>query len=397
MREIYQQARQMQTELVEVRRKIHQNPEVGTELPRTRDLVKEKLREYGYNPQDIANSSVVAKIEGRKNGGTILLRADMDALAVQEAAEVNFKSNNGAMHGCGHDMHTTMLLGAAKLLQQHRDKLYGSVKLLFQEDEEGFTGAKSVIKAGVLENPKVDAAMALHVNSGTPSQMVLCGLGHFMAGCTLFRIEVNGVGCHGAMPETGVDSINIATHIYLALQEIVSREVAAQDPCVLTIGKFSGGLKPNIIPEKVVMEGTIRYKNKETGDRIYTRIGEIAQSVAHAFRGEAKLSEIASAPPLVNNDEMVREMSEYVKQIVDPQMVVLLPEGGMGSEDFASFSYQVPISYLLLGAGTDKENPLFGKPMHNECVVFNEDILPLGSAILASCAINWLNNHRNEQ
>ena len=366
MQEIYQQAVQMQEELVAVRRKIHQNPEVGTKLPRTSDLVKEKLREYGCIPQDIANSSVVAKIKGRKNGRTILLRADMDALAIQEAAEVDFKSNNGAMHGCGHDMHTTMLLGAAKLLQKHRDELHGTVKLLFQEDEEGFTGAKSVIKAGVLENPKVDAAMALHVNSGTPSKMVLCGLGHFMAGCTLFRIEVNGVGCHGAMPETGVDSIYIATHIYQALQEIVTREVASQDPCVLTIGKFSGGLKPTIVP------------------------------VARAFRGEAQLSEIASAPPLVNNDDMVREMSEYVKQIVDPQMVVLLHEGGMGSEDFASFSYQVPISYLLLGAGTDKENPLFGKPMHNECVVFNEDVLPLGSAILASCTINWLNNHRNE-
>lgn len=396
MQTIYQQAKQIQQELVEIRRHIHQNPEVGTELPHTKDFVKARLTEYGYEPQDIANSSVVATINGAQGGKTILLRADMDALAVQEAAEVDFKSNNGAMHGCGHDMHTTMLLGAAKLLQQHRDQLHGTVKLLFQEDEEGFTGAKSVIQSGVLTNPKVDAAMALHVNSGTPSHMILCGLGHFMAGCTLFRIDVKGTGCHGAMPETGVDSINIAAHIYLALQEIVSREVAAQDPCVLTIGRFSGGQKPNIIPETVVMEGTIRYKSKETGDRIYARIGEIAGDVARAFRGEARLSELSNAPPLVNNDDMVREMSEYVKQIIDPQMVMLLPEGGMGSEDFASFSYQVPIAYLLIGAGTEQENPLFGKPMHNECAVFNEDILPQGSAILAACAMNWLNHHYND-
>ncbi len=393
MQTIYQQAKQMQQELVEIRRHIHQNPEVGTELPQTRDFVAAKLREYGYEPQPVANSSVVATLQGAKGGKTLLLRADMDALAVQEAAEVDFKSKNGAMHGCGHDMHTTMLLGAAKLLRQHRGELEGTVKLLFQEDEEGFTGAKSVIRSGVLDNPKVDAAMALHVNSGTPSGMVLCGLGHFMAGCTLFRIEVKGTGCHGAMPETGVDSINIAAHIYLALQEIVAREVAAQDPCVLTIGRFSGGKKPNIIPETVVLEGTIRYKNRETGDRIYARIGEIAKDVAHAFRGEARLSEMSSAPPLVNNDDMVREMSEYVKQILDPQMVMVLPQGGMGSEDFASFSYQVPIAYLLLGAGTAQENPLFGKPMHNECVVFNEDILSEGSAILTTCAINWLQNH----
>lgn len=393
MQEIYQQAKQMQPELLAIRRRLHQNPEVGTDLPQTRDFVQAKLREYGYAPRGIANSSVVTEIEGTKPGKTILLRADMDALAVRETAEVDFRSENGAMHGCGHDMHATMLLGAAKLLRQHREELRGTVKLLFQEDEEGFTGAKSVIKAGILDDPRVDAAMALHVNPGTPSQMVLCGLGHFMAGCTLFRITVKGVGCHGAMPETGVDPINIAAHIYQALQEIVAREVAAQDPCVLTIGKFSGGQKPNIIPEEAVMEGTIRYKNKETGDRIYMRIGEIAQRVACAFRGEARLSELASAPPLVNNDDMVREMSEYVQQIVDPRQVVVLPEGGMGSEDFASFSERVPIAYLLLGAGTSQENPLFGKPIHNPCVVFNEDILSLGSAILTICAINWLNRH----
>ncbi len=396
MQEIYQQSKQMQAELVEIRRQLHQNPEVGANLPHTRDFIKAKLEEYGYLPQDIANSSVTAEIAGNDSGKTILLRADMDALAVQEAADIDFKSQNGAMHGCGHDMHTTMLLGAAKLLQQNRDKLQGTVKLLFQEDEEGFTGAKSVIREGVLEQPKVDAAMALHVNSGTPSQMVLCGLGHFMAGCTLFKIEVQGTGCHGAMPETGIDPINIASHIYLSLQEIIAREVAAQDPCVLTIGKFSGGQKPNIIPEKVVLEGTIRYKNKETGERVYKRIGEIAQNTAHAFGGTAQLSETASAPPLINNDEMVREMSEYVKQIVDPSQVVLLPEGGMGSEDFSSFSYQVPIAYLLLGAGTNKENPLFGKPMHNPCVVFNEEILSLGSSILAVCAINWLDRHKKD-
>lgn len=396
MQEIKQRSDELQPELVEIRRAIHQDPEVGTQLPRTREFVKTKLREYGYDPKDIANSSVVATIEGKPGGKTMLLRADMDALAVQEAAPVDFKSTNGAMHGCGHDMHTTMLLGAARLLRENQDKIQGTVKLLFQEDEEGFTGAKSVIADGVLDNPKVDAAFALHVSSGTPSKLVFGGVGAFMAGCTLFRIEVKGIGCHGAMPETGVDSINIAAHIYLALQEIVSREVAAMDPCVLTIGKFSGGQKPNIIPEKVVLEGTIRYKKKETGDRVYARIGEIAQSVAQAFRGEAVLTEMASAPPLLNDEALMKELCEYAKQVVDPRMVMLLPQGGMGSEDFASFSYRIPSAYLLLGAGTEQENPAYGKPMHNERVVFNEEILSEGSAILASCAIGWLRNHAND-
>ena len=396
MSEIYQQAKVLQPELVEIRREIHRNAEVGTQLPHTKALVKEKLMAYGYEPRDIANSSVVATISGELPGKTMLLRADMDGLAIQEETALDFKCINGAMHGCGHDMHTAMLLGAAKLLKKHQKLIHGNVKLLFQEDEEGFTGAKSVIEDGVLENPKVDAAMALHVNSGTPSNMVLCGLGHFMAGCTLFRIEVSGVGCHGAMPENGIDPINIAAHIYLSLQEIAAREVAAQDPCVLTIGKFAGGQTPNIIPEKAVLEGTIRYKNKETGDRIFERIQEISNLCAQSFRGKAAVTEIASAPPLINNDEMMHEFCDDIKQFIAPQQVMILPQGGMGSEDFASFSYRVPVAYLLLGAGTSQENEAYGKPMHNQCVVFNEDVLCLGSSILTICAMNWLNKHRND-
>ncbi len=396
MSEIYQQAKVLQPELVEIRREIHRNAEVGTQLPHTKALVKEKLMAYGYEPRDIANSSVVATISGELPGKTMLLRADMDGLAIQEETALDFKCINGAMHGCGHDMHTAMLLGAAKLLKKHQNLIHGNVKLLFQEDEEGFTGAKSVIEDGVLENPKVDAAMALHVNSGTPSNMVLCGLGHFMAGCTLFRIEVSGVGCHGAMPENGIDPINIAAHIYLSLQEIAAREVAAQDPCVLTIGKFAGGQTPNIIPEKAVLEGTIRYKNKETGDRIFERIQEISNLCAQSFRGKAAVTEIASAPPLINNDEMMHEFCDDIKQFIAPQQVMILPQGGMGSEDFASFSYRVPVAYLLLGAGTSQENEAYGKPMHNQCVVFNEDVLCLGSSILTICAMNWLNKHRND-
>lgn len=396
MNEIYQQAKVLQPELVEIRREIHRNAEVGTQLQYTKALVKEKLIAYGYEPRDIANSSVVATISGELPGKTMLLRADMDGLAIQEETALDFKCINGAMHGCGHDMHTAMLLGAAKLLKKHQNLIHGNVKLLFQEDEEGFTGAKAVIEDGVLENPKVDAAMSLHVNSGTPSNMVLCGLGHFMAGCTLFRIEVSGVGCHGAMPENGIDPINIAAHIYLSLQEIAAREVAAQDPCVLTIGKFAGGQTPNIIPEKAVLEGTIRYKNKETGDRIFERIQEISNLCAQSFRGKAAVTEIASAPPLINNDEMIHEFCDDIKQFIAPQQVMILPQGGMGSEDFASFSYRVPVAYLLLGAGTSQENEAYGKPMHNQCVVFNEDVLCLGSSILTICAMNWLNKHRND-
>ena len=391
-----EEAKQLASELKEIRRHIHSCPEAGKSLPETKAFVIEKLREYGYEPEEICESGVVALLRGGQassDGKTILLRADMDALAIKEEAPVDFASQNGFMHACGHDMHATMLLGAAKLLKAHERELKGNVKFVFQPDEEGFTGAKTMLAAGVLENPRVDAGMALHVNSGTPSGMFLCGQGVCMAGCTLFRIKVKGTGCHGAMPETGVDPINIAAHIYLSLQEIVAREITPTSPVALTIGKFDGGKAPNIIPEEVVMEGTIRTMDRDLSAKIYKRIEEISKQTAALFRGSAEVTEMASAPPLLNDKELVKEIAGYIKEITDPSKVYLFEQGGMGSEDFASYTYEIPCSYLLLGAGTAQENPLFGKPMHNDHVVFNEDIMPLGSAALETCETEWLDNN----
>lgn len=392
---IMEEANQLQEELVEIRRMIHRNPEVGTHLPCTKEFVMKKLKEYGYQPEELCESGIVAVLEGGKQGRTILLRADMDALAIKEAAPVPFASSNGSMHACGHDMHTTMLLGAARLLKKYQQEIAGNVKFVFQPDEEGFTGAKSMLKAGVLENPRPDAGIALHVNSGTPSGMVLCGLGTCMAGCTLFRIHVKGTGCHGAMPEKGVDPINIAAHIYLALQEIIAREIEPSKPAVLTIGKLAAGEAPNIIPGEAILEGTIRTFEKELSTQIYQRIEDIAVQTASLFRGEAQVTEIASAPPLKNDKEMTEEVAGYIREICDPDKVVLFEQGGMGSEDFASYTYEIPCSYLLLGAGTSQENERYGKPMHNHQVVFNENILSEGSAFFAYSALKWLENHAN--
>ena len=391
-----EESKQISNELKEIRRHIHSCPEAGKSLPVTKAFVMDKLNEYGYEPEEICESGIVAVLRGGQTSAeskTILLRSDMDALAIKEEAPVEFASRNGFMHACGHDMHTAMLLGAAKLLKTHEKELKGNVKFVFQPDEEGFTGAKKMLAAGVLENPKADVGMALHVNSGTPSGMFLCGLGVCMAGCTLFKIKVKGTGCHGAMPETGVDPINIATHIYLSLQEIVAREIAPTSPVALTIGRFDGGKAPNIIPEEVVMEGTIRTMDRDLSDKIYNRIEEISKQTAELFRGSAEVTEMASAPPLLNDKELVKEMAGYIKEITDPSKVFIFEQGGMGSEDFASYTYEIPCSYLLLGAGSPSENPLFGKPMHNDHVVFNEDILPLGSAALATCATKWLANN----
>ena len=394
MNKFMEQAIAIKDDIVEYRRVIHSNPEVGAELPKTKAYVMDKLREFGYEPEEICESGIVATIEGSKPGKTFLLRADMDALPMAEATDCDFKATNGAMHSCGHDMHTAMLSGAAKLLKQNQDEIEGTVKLVFQPDEEGFTGAKKMIEAGVLQNPKVDAAMAMHVNSGTPSNLVVCGLGTSIGGCNRFRIVVKGTGCHGALPETGVDPINIAAHIFLAIQEITSREIPATKPAVITIGKFVGGDAPNIIPNEVVMEGTIRTLEKELGEQIFSRMNDIVTSTAKMFRGEAELIELSSVPPLANNKELANEVTGYMKDIVGEQGIFLFEGGGMGSEDFASYSYEVPSLYVILGAGAKNENPLYGVPMHNEKVVFNEDVLPTGAAMHAYSAIMWLKNNK---
>lgn len=394
MENFIKQAKLIKEDLLNYRRTIHSNPEVGDKLPKTKAFVMDKLREFGYEPIEICESGIVANIEGNKSSKTFLLRADMDALPMKEDTNCDFKSNNGCMHSCGHDMHTAMLLGAAKLLKQNQDQIEGTVKLVFQPDEEGFTGAKKMINAGVLENPKVNAAMAMHVHSGTPSNVVLYGLGTSIAGCNRFRIAVKGIGCHGAMPETGIDPINIAAHIYLSLQEITSREIPSTKPAVLTIGKFVGGDAPNIIPKEVIMEGTIRSLDKELGQFIFNRVNDIVKSTAKMFRGEAELIELSSVPPLANDTNLAKELGSYVKDLVGEKGVVEFEGEGMGSEDFASYSYEVPSVYFMLGAGTKQENPLYGEPMHNNKVVFNEDIMVTGAAMHAYCAIKWLKNNK---
>ena len=394
MNQFLKRAKELESQLQADRRYLHQHAEAGEDLPNTTKYVMERLREIGLNPIEICPSGVTALIEGAKPGKVLLLRADMDALPMPENNDLPFKTETDAAHNCGHDFHTAMLLCAAQMLYEHRNELCGSVKLMFQPAEETFTGSKKLIAAGILENPKVDAAMAMHVNSGTPSNLVVCGLGTSIGGCNRFRIVVKGTGCHGAMPETGVDPIFIANQIYSAIQEITNREIVATQPVVITIGKFVGGDAPNIIPGEVIMEGTIRTLDKEVGEYVFKRMGEIVTATAKMLRGEAELIELSSVPPLANNKDLATEVTGYVKDIVGEQGVFLFEGGGMGSEDFASYSYEVPSLYLILGAGAKNENPLYGEPMHNTKVVFNEDVLVTGAAIHTYSAITWLKNHK---
>lgn len=388
---ILNDSKELKSSLIEIRRELHKHPEVGVYLPNTIKFISSKLKEFGYTPEIIDEVGVLATIKGPKEGKTFLLRADMDALPIEEESDFDFKSTNGNMHACGHDMHSTMLLGAAKLLKKYQSEISGTIKLLFQPDEEGFTGGKRMIKAGVLENPKVNAAMALHVFSNAPSNSIVYSVGTCISSCIKFKITITGLGCHGAMPETGIDPLNIASHVYLALQEITSREVSATDPVVLTIGKFVGGTAANIIPEKVVMEGTIRTLSEDVGRFTFDRVKDISINVSKAFRGSAIVEEVVSVPPLINDSNLSEKLFSYTKDLFGTtKNVIKANNSGMASEDFADIAKLVPSTYFIIGAGTKEENPSFGYPMHHSCVGFNEDILTSGSAMLAYNSIMWL-------
>ena len=248
MSDLMKRAEELKDVIVKDRRTIHETPEINAELPETTKYVIKCLKEMGYEPKEICNCGVVATTTP-KPGKVLLLRADMDALPMQETSGVDFASKNNYAHTCGHDCHTAILLGAARLLKEREDELEGTVKFMFQPDEEGLTGAQAMIDAGVMENPKVDGAFGMHITGeGLPCGHIGFHEGPFMASSDRFTITIHGKGGHGAYPHTNIDPINVAAHTHIALQEIISREVNTAEPAVLTIGSIHAGDAPNIIP-----------------------------------------------------------------------------------------------------------------------------------------------------
>ena len=397
--DLLQEAKQLQPELLQCRRTIHRHPETGFDLQETKALVKRQLTEMGYTPQECGKCGLVALAGGKKKGRTILIRADMDALPIEEAAEVEYRSETpGRMHGCGHDMHTAMLLGAAKLLKAHEDELAGTVKLMFQPAEELFQGADDMIGAGVLENPHVDAAVMIHVVPGLPlpSGIVLVpGAGTGMASCQQYRIVVKGKGGHGAMPHVSVDPITAAAHIHLALQEINSRELGPDEFGVFTTGMFRAGDASNIIPDTAEMRGTIRTADLAVNEKIKTRIREIAQGVGGAMRTEVAVDFFDFCPPMLADGALSECGLGYMKELLGDGAMSMAalggPKVGGGSEDFAFVSCKVPTVGMFLSAGSPKEGYAYSQ--HHPKVTFDDSILYRGSAAYAYFAARWLEEH----
>lgn len=395
MRKIRERAEEMKDQLVRWRRQIHQAPEGGPDQPNTAAFVKRTLESFGLEPKE-TGGGVVALVRGPGPGKTILLRADMDALFLEEESGLPFCSRiPGLNHACGHDMHTAMLLGAAKLLAERREELRGCVKLCFQPAEEIAAGAARMIAAGVMEDPHVDVVMGLHMAIATdlPTGTVAASPGVTLASNDMFRIDVTGRGSHGARPETAIDPINILCHIHSLLQTINSREIAPRETVVLTVGQIAAGSTANSIPGEGLLRGTIRTLRDADRQLVKRRLTEIAEKTAEALGGRARVTFETGMPPLVNDEKLTLEMKSYLGEMLPRDRVAEMPTR-MGSEDFARMTEMVPGVFLFLSGGSAAEGYTVGS--HNPRVIFNEDALPTGAAAHAYCAMRWLEEHSGQ-
>ena len=402
---LLQEAEQIRDHVLRERRALHQMPGTGFDIGDTLAYVRQELTEMELQPTDCGRAGLTALVGGKRPGRVFLLRADMDALPIQEEADVDFASQNGRMHACGHDLHTAMLLGAARLLKAHEDEIDGTVKLMFQPAEEIFEGSHDMIEAGLLEHPKVDAALMIHVMAGMPfpaGTVVVSAPGVSAPAADYFDIKVQGKGCHGSMPNTGVDPLTAAAHILIALQELHARELAMDDRAVLTIGTMNAGTAANVIPDTVTMGGSIRTFDEETRTLLKQRMTEIAQFTAKAFRAEAEVTFGSGCPTLVNDKDLSACCGQYMKELLGQGKAFSVAElnamgGGSssktaGSEDFAYVSQEVPSLMLALAAGQPEKGYCY--PQHHPMAKFDESVLPGGSAVYAWAALRWLQDHK---
>lgn len=381
-------------ELIELRRDFHMHPELGFEEYRTADIVETYLKNLGLEARRVAKTGVIATLEGTGPGPVLILRADMDALPIQEENDLPYKSQNpGCMHACGHDAHTAMLLTAAKVLTELRaeddSRPGGSIKFVFQPNEE-VAGAEIMIADGnVMENPTPDAAMALHIWTPLPSGTIGVQAGAVMATMDVFKITVKGRGGHTGYPESAVDPIIAAADIVQSVQTIQTRQISLMKPTVIMFGKISGGTKNNIIPDEVVLEGTMRYlyeggtSSEEDPPR---RMKEIAEKVCatHGCTCEVEVERENNA--VVNHPAMVQMARDVGAGILGNENGVV-EHASMAGEDFSAFTSRVPGVFVFLGtANTAKETDF---PHHNPRFNIDEDVLPLGVEFLVEGALKY--------
>lgn len=375
------------------RRYLHARPEVGFELPQTTAYVKKRLDEMGVSFTEMGQCGIIADLGGKNGGKTILIREDMDALPMRELTEEPFKSDNGYMHACGHDIHTAMLLCVAQVLKQEEDSLPGRVRLMFQPAEESVSGARMMVEHGVLSG--VDAALAIHVGIGEKTGKVITLKGPAATSSDVFRITIKGKGGHGSTPYLTVDPITVGSHLVLNLQAIIAREIDALENVVLTIGKFSSGDVYNIIPETAILEGTLRAFKPEQRAFAKQRLVDMTQQTAALFRAQADLEFLSETPPIYNDGQLADITVGAIRAELGDELCDFSAARIMASDDFAYLSERVPGVMFYLGAGSEEEGYTVG--VHNPLVVFNEECMPYGAAALCAAVIGWLAEEKKER
>lgn len=378
-------------EIIELRRHLHANPELSYEEFNTAKFVAARLRSYGIDPQEgVATTGIVALIKGKNpDKKTVALRADMDALPIQEANEVSYKSTKpGVMHACGHDVHTSSLLGTAKILNEIKDQFEGTVKLIFQPGEEKNPGGASyMIRDGALQNPTPASIIGQHVMPLVPVGKVGFREGMYMASSDEIYLKVIGKGGHGATPELAIDPIVIASHIIIALQQIISRNASPKQPTVLTFGRIIGEGATNIIPNEVSLAGTFRALNEQWRASGLEKIKKMAESIAEGMGGKCEVTISHGYPYLENNPEVTRRIRHAAEEYVGKENVVDI-DLTLGSEDFAYYSHVVPASFYRLG--TRNESKGITSYVHTPNFDIDEDALKIGPGLMAWMAVNEL-------
>ena len=382
--EIMAAAQALAPDIVADRRLIHSQPETGYQEVKTAALVADRLRFLGIEVETgVGGTGVVGLLKGAPPGKTVLLRADMDALPLQEMSEVEYASQTpGVMRACGHDGHTAMLLGAARVLSERKESIPGTVKFMFQPAEEGGFGAVKMIEDGLMENPKPDGVYALHVDALAYAGEVAIRAGATSAAADRFTVTIKGRGGHAARPQ-----LTIASHIVVGLQTVVSRGVAPQDEAVLMVGAIDGGTTENIIPDTVRIRGTMRSYSPDVREFLRRRIPEISAGIAQAFGGEAEFELRPGYPSMVNDEAAVGRVRGVAQDLLG-EGAAILKEPMMGAEGFSYLLEQAPGAMFFLGVRNRSwETP---RPTHSSSFDMDEEALPLGTAVMAELALRFL-------
>ena len=377
-------------QIVNWRREFHEYPELTWQEVRTGNRVAEELEKMGIEVKRMSKTGVLGILKGVKPGKIIALRADMDALPIVEKTDNPFKSKNlGVMHACGHDGHTAMLLGAAKVLSSMKDKLEGTVKFIFQPAEEGGLGALRMREEGVME--EVSAILGMHLWADIPTGMVSLEPGPRMASADKFKITIKGKSGHGSMPHQGVDALIATGAILTDLQFIVSREISPLDPAVVSIGTINGGAGWNVICNEVTMEGTTRSFSPEVRSRLLESIERIVTNTASSYRAEGKLDITYITPPTINHTSISEIFANIVEKLYGKDKITTM-EKVMGGEDFAYLNETVPGIMAFLGTRNDEKGITF--PHHHEKFDIDEDSLTIGTSLYAQFALDYLTNNK---